>query len=391
MGSWFSNIHIRKGQTATEEAATQYICKQLAAQQYLPVATESDADGAVAIICDEDHQWMSVYSDLLSFEDPQLFEKVASPMSAQLHTDVLGISCFDSDYLFLNLINSDEKIDAWLGIGSAKGLGIKRRSGLAAWKNKVTDFLAFSKAAKEKYDFAEEFLGPAESCLGIPELQSSAGYAYLQDLELDQKAKFLFFKLADEKKTKEPTKLVPLVYSGMPCFLDKPSVVDCINVGGESRGLSVYFLGSYVEHEEITFSDVCFVKWKSNQTQSIPFSLSKVQLPDGQWAYYYHDPGFRIPPKVDGRILTLKRIFAQDEHRIIVRFVPHGNPRKILDITVVFVPDKNPEGRTGWNVWHRWGSKKAFLEEYNKTWEKPRKTSPNPDSRPPILQEEDFD
>lgn len=64
MGSWFSNIHIRKGQTATEEAATQYICKQLAAQQYLPVATESDADGAVAIICDEDHQWMSVYSDL---------------------------------------------------------------------------------------------------------------------------------------------------------------------------------------------------------------------------------------------------------------------------------------------------------------------------------------
>lgn len=391
MGSWFSNIHIRKCETVTETSVAEYISKLLTAQQYLQAASESDADGAVAIVCDEDNPWISVYSDLLSFEEPKAFEKIAAPLSAQLHTDVLGISCFDSDYLFLNLINSDEKTDARLGIGSASGLGIKRRSGLAAWKNKVRDFPAFSKAAKEKYIFAEEFLGNAESCLGLPELYAAACYEYLQDLKLDQKAKYFYFKLPDEIKIQEPTKLVPWIYSLMPCSMGKPCVVDGINVGGESRGLSVFFLGTYVEREEITFSDVCFVKCRNNQNQSIPFTLSKVQLPDGQWAFYYHDPGFRIPPKVDDRLPMSKRMRVEDEQRIAVRFVPHGNPDKIMNITVVLVPDKNPEGLTFWNAWHRWGSKRAFIDQFNITWEKQRELSPNPNTYPSILKEEDFD
>ena len=74
-----------------------------------------------------------------------------------------------------------------------------------------------------------------------------------------------------------------------------------------------------------------------------------------------------------------------------MRFVPHGNHRKILDITVVLVPDKNPEGQTGWNVWHGWGSKKAFIEHYNAIWDERRARSSNPDTLPPILREEDFD
>lgn len=391
MGSWFSNIHIRKCETVTEPSVAKYINKLLAAQQYFPAESENDADGAVAIVCDEGNQWISVYSDLLSLEEPKSFEKIAAPLSAQLHTDVLGISCFDSDYLYLNLINTDEKTDAWLGIGSASGLGIKRRSGLAAWKNKVHDFTAFSKAAKNKYDFAEEFLENAESCLGLPEQYGAASYEYLQDLDPDQKARYFYFKLSDDRKPHEPTKLIPRMFSGMPCFLDKSSYVDGINIGGESRGISVYFLGSYVENDEITFSDVCFVKWKGNEPRSIPFSLSKVQLADGQWAYYYHDPGFRIPSKVDDRLPVSKRMRVETEHSINVEFVPHGNPRKILDITVVLVPDKNPEGQTGWNVWHRWGSKKAFIDQFNQTWDKYRKQTLNPDTCPPILKEEDYD
>lgn len=391
MGSWFSNIHIRKCEAVTEESVAEYVSKLLTAQQYLPAASESDADGAVAIICDENDPWISVYSDLLSFEDPKQFEKIAAPLSARLHTDVLGISCFDSDYLYLNLINSDEKTDAWIGIGSASGLGIKRRSGLAAWKNKVNDFAAFSKAAKEKYVFAEEFLSEAELCLGLPSIQSSASYEYLKDFELDKNARYFYYKLPEEMKAKDPAKLVPHTYSGMPCFLDKPSIVNGINIGGESRGLSVYFIGPYVENDEITFSDVCFVKWKNDRTESVPFELTKIQLSDGQWAYYYHDPGFKIPPKVDDRLPMSKQIRVESEHSIIVRFVPHGNPRRILDITVVLVPDKNPEGQTGWNVWRSWGSKKAYIDHYNKIWDDPRKWSSNPNARPPVLREEDFD
>lgn len=391
MGSWFSNFHIRKNDTAEEAKVIGLIREWMASKQFAPCAAETDADGAFAIVTGDDCQWISVYSDLLSFEEPGRYTEIAGPLSAELHTDVLGISCFDSDYLYLNLVNSEEKTDAWIGIGSTSGLGIKRRSGLSAWKKKVSDHKAFSESAKKDYVCAEEFLSEAEQFLALPAVQSAASYEYLKAFGLDKKAKYFYFKLPDAMKTKEPVKLVPHTYSCMPCFLGKPSVVNGINVGGESRGLSVYFLGPYVENDEITFSDTCFVKWKNNRTEPVPFALTKVQLSDGQWAYYYHDPGFRIPPKVDDRLPMSKRMRVESERSIIVRFVPHGNATKLLDITVALVPDKNPEGQTGWNVWHRWGSKEKFIEQFNAIWDKHRAWSPNPNTCPPILREEDFD
>ena len=86
-----------------------------------------------------------------------------------------------------------------------------------------------------------------------------------------------------------------------------------------------------------------------------------------------------------------KQMRVENERSIIVRFVPHGNPGKLLDITVALVPDKNPEGQTSWNVWHFWGSKEKFIEQFNAIWDKHRAWSPNPNTCPPILREEDFD
>ena len=390
MGSWFSNIHIRKNETATEDAIEKYIAGIMASKHYLPCVSEIDADGAIAIVTCDDCRWISLYSDLVMLEQPSKCAEIMRSLSSELLTDVLGISCFDSDYLYLNLINTSDKTDAWIGIGSASGLGIKRRSGISAWKKKVSDFQVFSESVKNKYVFAEEFLAMSERCFELPTVQSSASYESLKDFDLDKKARYYYFKLPEDMKSKEPVNLVPRIYSGMPCFLDKPSVVDGINIGGESRGLSVFFIGPYVENDEITFSDVCFVKWKNNRTESVPIDLTKVQLSDGQWAYYYHDPGFRIPSKVDDRLPILKRMCVESERSIIVRFVPHGNPRKILDITVVLVPDKNPKGQTGWNVWHHYGSKEKFIEQFNKTWQSPGKMSPAA-NRPPLLRIEDFD
>ena len=146
MGSWFSNIHIRKNETATEETIEKCIGKMMASKHYLPCTSEIDADGAIAVVVSEDCCWISIYSDLLSLEVPSKCAEIMAPLSSELHTDVLGISCFDSDYLYLNLINTSDKTDAWIGIGSASGLGIKRRSGLSAWKKKVSDFHVFSES-----------------------------------------------------------------------------------------------------------------------------------------------------------------------------------------------------------------------------------------------------
>ncbi len=385
MGSWFSNLHIRKNETITEDAIFEYIHKIMAVQQYLPAASEDESDAAFAIISDNKSQWYSVYSDLFSFDEPKSFADYAIPISGELKTDILGISCFDSDFLYLNLINTEGNIDAWVGVGSAVGLGLGKRTNLAAWKNKVSDFDDFKASIKKKYVFSEEALAEIEHCIHLPQEHSAASYEYLADLGLNDSATYLYFKLPEAMKAQDAPQLVQRTASLMPCFLDRHSIVEGINVGGASKGLSVYFVGPYVEKEEITFSDVCFVKWKNNQTKSTPFELKKIQLSNGQWAYYYHDPGYKILPKVDERLPMMKRMRVEIEHSIIVRFVPHGDPRKILDITVVLVPDKNPQGQTVWNVWHQFGSKKAYIQFYNNNWDN------HPNCEHLLLREEDFE
>lgn len=385
MGSWFSNLHIRKRNSINVTRIADYIGKAMAEKQYMLATSKDEADGAFAIVSDEKSDWYSVYSDLFSFDEPKQFVDYATPISDELKTDILGISCFDSDFLYLNLIDAENNVDAWAGVGSAAGLGIRKRTNLSAWKNKVCDFEAFKESLKKEYVFAEEVLAEIEHCICLPQNNGAASYEYLFDYDLSKRATYLYFKLPEVAKTQDAPKLVQYMASGMPCFLEKPSIVSAINVGGASKGLSVYFVGPYVENEEITFSDVCFVKWKNNQAESVPFELKKVQLPDGQWAYFYHDPGYKIMPKMDDRIPIAKRMRKQSEHSIVVRFVPHGNPQKILDITVVIVPDKYPQGQTGWNVWHEFGSKKAYIQHHNNSWRK----SPNYEHL--LLREEDYD
>lgn len=369
----------------TEAAITDYICKVMTEKQYTSVSSADEADGAFAIMTNDSSQWYSIYSDLFSFEDPKLFKDYALTMSFELKTDILGISCFDSDFLYLNLIDAARKIDAWVGVGSTSGLGIRKRTNLSAWKNKVSDINQFKDSISKEFVFADDILAEVEPCIHLPAEFSGASYEYLSDFNLSEKAVFLYFKLPEATKTQDVPKLEQWMPSLMPCFLEKPSIVSAINVGGASKGLSVYFIGPYVEHEEITFSDVCFVKHKHNQTESIPFKLEKVQLSDGQWAYYYHDPGYKIMPKVDERLSMMKQLNAEAERSITIRFVPHGNSRKILDITVILVPDKNTQGKTEWNVWRQFGSKKEYIQFHNQGW------SQHPYSQHLLLNEEDYD
>ena len=136
--------------------------------KYELVACEQDADIVVAVLDSQNSNWISICSQAFAHDDPDSCKDIAAPLSAQLHTDVMGIACFDSDYLYLNLINADESVDAWIGIGAGKELGITRRNNVTAWKKKVADYPAFSAAVKGTYICADEFLAVTDSCLGLP-------------------------------------------------------------------------------------------------------------------------------------------------------------------------------------------------------------------------------
>ena len=387
MGSWFSNVQIRNTPAATADRVLDWFRGHLESQGYLTASAE-DADGAIAVLAGEG--WTTVCSDILNFEEPGAFAQLAEPLSEELQTDVLGIACFDSDYLYLNLVNRPEKVNAWLGIGSAAGLGIRRRTGIRAWTKKVRDHGHFSACAKERYVCAEEFLHVAGECLELPPERSCLAFEYLGELEPEGKARMLYIKLPEDQKPKELQRLEQFCASMDPCRIGHLSHVDVVNVGGESRGLSVFFIGPYVEQEEITFLKFRLSGSREEMPRKKAQELTKVQLSDGQWAYYYHDPGFRIPPRVDERLPIGKQLHMKMEREITVSFIPRGNPRKCLDISVVLVPDRNPEGQTGWNVWENFGSKDAYIGHYNAMSERHRGKM-MPGTETPVLRREDYD
>lgn len=384
MGSWFSNLHIRKSGHVTMEAVVSCIHSQMARCGYEPAVSERDADAAVAVISMPEGQWISVCSEQLAHDDSESCKGIAMPISQQLCTDVLGIACFDSDYLYLNLINAEEQVDAWVGIGHGKDVGIDRRTGVTAWKKKVADYPAFSAAAKQKYICAEQFLTQAEPCLGLPAVQ---GMMTLREAESQGKTEYLYYRLKEASVIQEASKLVLNKYdAGIPCLVDRCSKLSIYSVGTESHGLSVYFSGPGVEDGTLTFSDVCL----GRNGQLLPINLEKMQLPDGQWAYGYHDPCFPIPVGPSRRLKWEKQWPLMVERRIGLEFIPRGDPRKALDITVIVVPDHSPEGQIWWNVWKPWGSKGAFIDHHNQIWKRVRAVEGDESQCLPLLKEEDF-
>lgn len=388
MGSWFSNLHIRKTEALSKEQICNCVAGFLHEQGYTSVEKMQEADVAVAVIEPRNSQWISICSEIFAHDDPGSCKAVAVPLSSRLHTDVLGIACFDSDYLYLNLINADENADAWIGIGAGKEIGITRRNNLTAWKKKVADYPAFSAAVKETYICADEFLAATDGCLGLLTEQGGISLVYLKDTSLQQDAVLLYFRKAEESRSAGPNIQICYMNHAVPCFAGKENSVVFLNDGNEFCGLSVYFMGPFVEHEEITFSNIQLGYLR------VPFrdlELKKIRLSDGQWAYYSHIPDILMPPGVRGRMKPEKRYQLQQERMRKISFVPHGNPRKMLDITVLIIPDGNPDNQAKWNIWHQHGSKEAFINWHNKIWKRVRAFETDPNQLLPFLKLEDFD
>ena len=197
MGMWFSNLHIKKNAATTADALEQAVCKLMDEKGYCPALSEEDAEVVVTILSSDSSKWFSVHSEALLFEEPDDFAEMAMPISTELKTDVLGISCFDSDFLYLNLIHTELGKDAFVGIGEGPGYDIERTTELAAWESEVTDFPHFSECAKKEYVFAEEFLYEVQECLALPASCSAVDCDYIQEMEQELKEtctiKYLYF------------------------------------------------------------------------------------------------------------------------------------------------------------------------------------------------------
>lgn len=392
MGWWFSNVHVRKNETADEAALVRVLNDFMAERGLVPTDDAAEADSAIAVLSGA-HPWFTLCAEELSFQAPEQFREFGLRFSEALKTDVLGIVCLDSDYLYLNLINTTDNTDAWadVGIFPIPDFDLGRQTELSAWENKVAQFNVFCKSVEKDYVCAEDFLDDVAPCLELPAPYNKADAADLEELGLKETAKKLYYRRPPKKAADELPRLASYMYSLMPCRDGEVSSVNAINVGGAGKGIAVYFLGPYVEHDEITFSNVCFFRHKDNEGERVPITLGKTQLTDGQWAYYYHDADFVIPEKIDERLPPRKRAKLEPERAICVCFVPHGNTRQMLDVTVVLVPDENPTAQFAWNVWRKYcNSKREFIAEHNQKWNKHAAQMPVGALDKVLLREEDY-
>ena len=365
MGWFFSNLHVRKTAEYDADFFRSTLTEILNAKGYVKKNSPDEADLSLSIY-DAGGKWVSVCSDGLDFYTEETIRDICNPLSESLSADVLTVSCFDSDCLILNRVNKKLDVVAWAKTGSYPELKI--RSTPARWKDIVTDIAQWKSVLTQKYDFAEDALDGLEPLLGLTSGQGRFCDELITE-QFTEGIQTLYFNLPESASKSEPPKLSFTSPSLMPCEIGKDQCYFVINTGGKTKGVAIAFSGSYVEQEKIRFRDVRLeYDLDRYPRKTIPIQLEKRQMQNGQWIYYAELRDFPIREGVKEGLSWKRKSEEEWKRQFGVRFTPEGDPRKLLDITVHFIPLKNPEGQCGWCAWRWYGSKRAYIEEYNRTW-----------------------
>ena len=348
MGSTFSNISIRRKPLLTVETVAESLSTILMDRGFIR-ASEKSADISFAVFSLPSSQWFTVCENGMLFDDFNDQLDIANQLSTKLNSDTLRISCFDSDYLFLNLLNPQKKLDAWASVGSRAGLDIRRRTGLSAWKAHISDISAFKQALKRQYVFAEELLEEISAELNLPYQQSFSVFDYLTETLPIGAITYLYFSMPAIQASTEPPMLSHYTYELTPCTSGHPTVVSCINKGGAGKGVEIFIMGKCIEHYDITFTEVTLAYWnRAKQQNHIPVILEKREMPDCSIGYYGVVKNFLIPEKVSTSLPQAVQSKKESDPSFWFRCVPQYNHSSSVKIKIVVRPIQNPDGAVEW-------------------------------------------
>ncbi len=360
MGLFISNVHIRKNDNFDMVKLNNELINMMESKGFR-VADEGDEDTiSVAICAPSKSKWVSVGSDFFDFANEVDTMAVTESLSKAFETDVLVMACFDSDYLFMNLVNVNDETDAWVNVKNDSAIKSIRRTVLGPWKNKVTDFEKFKNIVKEKRIFVEDVICECE-----PLFEMADGQSLFWG---DSEDVVLVLKFAwPEGIAKELPSLNVWLANYMPCRMNDCNVVFAVNQGGKSRGIRVVFDGDFIENDDVVFEDVEFIYNKAGANGKVSFSepvvLEKIKDKSDRTILYWENRNFLIPPRVSDDIPFGKKLDMESVRSFGVRFRPKGNKRKILDLKVYIIPFENYEdGMACWYAWNGHKDKSSYIE-----------------------------
>ena len=369
MGLFFTNFHVLKTATVDRSALVEELCRIMKAQGFS--VTEDGAADATFYVSDPGSKWISLCSDMYESISENVRNQLCFPLAKALSTPLLLIACFDSDFTYFNLIDTQKGLDAWARAGEdyySDPEETEEAYNASDWKGIIDDLVSFEAALKKERVFSEGSLDEIEPLLGMAKGQGCFITDAAEDLSGTQK---ICFSLAKSASNQDPPTLVTVQPSLSPCKLGKNTNIICaLNQGGASTGLGIAFEGNYIENDELRFENVCleYELDDHGRRKTMPIELTKRHMKDGRYIYYAEAPDFQIPEKVDPRLKGQKREKEEFKRSFLLRFTPVGNERKVLDICVVLFPLANHAGLCSWCVWHMFGSKEAYIANYNDGW-----------------------
>ncbi|MBQ8959648.1 MAG: hypothetical protein IJ071_00285 [Ruminococcus sp.] len=353
MGLFLSNLHIQRTSSVSLDDLKSFLAEDMTSKGYTQLDAPDDAEVRVAIYAPKNSSWITVASDCFNFNDNNDTVAAAEPISKRFCTSVIAMACMDSDYAFMHLINTTQKIDGWINSGSPyEGMKLPRRTSVTPWKIVVSNFDEFKQKIKENSPFAEDVLFSTAEFIGMDKEQCGLEADRTEDFVSDSsKLTLLYFSLLEGTK-KELPKLRIDCYDGMQCRTDVNSVVFVNNKGGRSKGVAIKFLGDYIENDEVIIYDVTFESdYGSDKRKCVPITLEKRLDENGNYILWWEDRSFQIPPAVNPNLPYSRRDRLEFEKQFGVRFFVKGNSEKFRDVEVHIIPLENPQdGYVYWTV-----------------------------------------
>lgn len=367
MGRSFSNIQIRYPEPV-ESFDTQKLISLLTNGRSLSCTDkEEEADIIINVCMLENSPWITITSDIIDGDvDTQL--KCAQSIANGLQTEVMAISCFDSDYLFLNLVDPKNEKDIWASCGSFPYGKAPRKSNFSSWKNYVPNISDFSRIMRAGYTFAEECLHGLEPMLSLPVSQSMCT---IEDEPADARLIRFYFKLTDKGASGRAPEFKNYNSSLYYNFKDNVNYVSFLNHGDAFRGVAVCLAGPCISKQQIRVKSIelLYIDAHGKRT-ALPVSLEKKTFSNGVAGLYGECPMLRVPSAVPEDLPYMKKTDMEFHRSLGVRFsltadIPDDSVNTLGNLHVILIPLSNFSGQGGWVMKPLADEKTLFMEFQN--------------------------
>ena len=347
MGLSFNNIQLRISGAFDPEAL---VSRLTADKNLTPVESADEADVRIRVLRQPGSQWITVASDLFD-ADPETADSMSRDLAQAFGAPVLTVGCFDSDYLYLNLLDPAHNVDAWAATGRFPGGRAPRRSNFTRWQGYAADVERFRQVMRQRHVFAEECLTDVAQLLSIPVEQLSC---LPEDDTAGAETGVFFFRADSSAELTEPPEFEARTYNIYYSLDAEPVLASFINKGGASRGVGIAFGGPCFDRRKVRIKQMHFQTHdRQGEWVFTPVELNEITDANGHAWMYGECPSLPIPEAIPDTLPPGIRQKKEFQRMITVRFSAGNHPRQVSgialddDMYIVLIPLANKSGQKG--------------------------------------------